>query len=350
LTETVAAIRRRHVLSTVEVTMTAREHPVPSESDVRSYLVDRRNWGRWGADDQRGAVNLVTTGSRLRALATARTGEAISLSRALPTWTGAGNIQPAQHYMKTAQNGGQNTVRSSPNPPGGWATDYYGMSYHGVTTTHIDALCHVWDGDGIFNGRQPERHITYDGATFGGIEQWSDGIVTRGVILDVPRFRGTEYVTQDAPVHGWELEEILDQRGIELQPGDAVCVYSGRERWQMDNPEKPYGRYPVSYLPSCSGHGFEKPGLHASCLPFLRDHDVASLVWDMLDMTPYQYDIPYSVHGAIHAYGIAMVDNALLEPLAATCAAQDRSDFLLVILPLVVNGGTGSPVNPLAIL
>jgi kynurenine formamidase len=328
--------------------MTTQEHPIPTEAEIRAMLTDRRNWGRWGKDDQRGALNLITPKSRLRALAAVKMGVAISLSRPLPTWIGAGNSQPAEHYMKM-HNSGVSEV-SDAEPAGGWAADYYGIAYHGVTTTHIDALCHVWDGDGIYNGRNPEQVITYDGATFGDIEQWADGIFTRAVMLDVPKFRGTEYVTEQSPVMGWELAEIAKQGAVNIQPGDAVVVYSGREKWQAANPESPYGRFPIAYLPGCTTQNFRKPGLHASCLAFLRDNDISTLVWDMLDATPCEYGIPFTVHSAIHAYGTAVVDNALLEPIANACSANNRVDFLLIVSPLVVSGGTGSPVNPIAVL
>ena len=93
----------------------------------------------------------------------------------------------------------------------------------------------------------------------------------------------------------------------------------------------------------------QRPGLHVSCLPFLRDHDVSVLVWDMLDHLPIGYDIPWAVHAAIFAYGVALLDNALLEPLAKACAEEQRDEFMLVISPLRVVGGTGSPANPLAV-
>ena len=84
-------------------------------------------------------------------------------------------------------------------------------------------------------------------------------------------------------------------------------------------------------------------------LPFLRDHDVSVLVWDMLDHLPIGYDVPWAVHAALFAYGVALLDNALLEPLAQACAEEGRDEFMLVIAPLKVVGGTGSPANPLAV-
>jgi len=322
-----------------------------SEGQIRHYLKDKRNWGRWGDDDQRGTLNLLTHATRLAALSAVRSGEVLSLSRPIPTWVGSGNALPAQHYLKVAHSGGENLhSRPSDERVAGSATDYYGLPYHGVATTHLDALSHVWDADGMYNGKSPEENITFDGVTFGGIEQWSTGIFARAVLLDVPAHRGVDYVEEGEPVTGAELEEVAREQGASIEPGDAICVYSGRERWQAAHPDLPYGRYPTLTNSSNGRQHFRKPGLDASCLTFIRDHDVSALAWDMLDATPYDYDIPYAVHGAIHAYGLALIDNALLEELATACADRGHYDFLLVVSPLVVLGGTGSPVNPLAII
>jgi len=307
------------------------DHKLPSDADVRSWIRDRSNWGRWGKDDQLGAMNLVTPARRVAATRLVRSGRSVSLSRPFPKEPGPNNAYPAQHYMRTVPRG-----------KGGFAADYYGIFYHGVASTHIDALCHTWDEGGMWNGRNPKQEITFEGATFGAVEHWSEGIITRCVLLDVPRHRGVASVTHDAPVHGWELDEILSKRGVRLEPGDAVAVYSGRDAWQAANPDMPYGR-PFGGGPNI------RPGLHVSCLPFLRDHDVSLLVWDMLDHLPIGYDIPWAVHAALFAYGVALVDNALLEPLATACAEERRDDFMLVIAPLRVVGGTGSPANPLAV-
>jgi len=256
----------------------------------------------------------------------------VSLSRPFPKEPGPNNSLPAHHYMKTAVRG-----------KGGFSADYYGIYYHGVASTHIDALCHTWDEQAMWNGRDPRKEITFEGATFGAIEHWSEGIITRAVLLDVPRHRGVPCVTEDTPVHGWELDDILAKRNLKLEPGDAVCVYSGREAWQARDPDKPYSKV---FQP---GATLTRPGLHVSCLPFLRDHDVSILVWDMLDHLPIGYDIPWAVHACLFAYGCALLDNALLEPLAQVCVEEGRDEFMLVIAPLKVIGGTGSPANPLAV-
>ena len=168
------------------------------------------------------------------------------------------------------------------------------------------------------------------------IDEWSDGILTRGVLLDVPRHRGVEHVTMDTPVHGWELQEIAEAQGVKIEPGDAVCVYSGREKFAATNG-------------GVWTNGAERPGLHASCLPFIRDNDISLLVWDMMDASPNEYKVPWTAHGAIFAYGVSLVDNSLLEPLADVCAEEGRYEFMLTINPLVVLGGTGSPANPIAV-
>ena len=124
-----------------------------------------------------------------------------------------------------------------------------------------------------------------------------------------------------------------------LGPGDAVVVCSGRESYQAAHRDAFLG---APDQPS--------PGLHASCLRFLRDHDVAVLAWDMMDARPNEYGLAWAVHPAIYSFGVAFIDNALLEPLAEACAEERRHEFLLIVAPLnVPPAGPGSPVNPLAV-
>ena len=299
---------------------------VPSREEVDSYLRDRRNWGRWGDKGSAGAINMITAEKRLSAVGLVSTGRTVSLSRPLPVEPTVENPRPAHHYMQKVER-----------PPGGGAAmDYYGVFYHGTATTHIDALCHVWNQDGIWDGRDPDETIGFSGAKYGTVDQWSDGILTRGVLLDVPRHRGKPYVTVDEPVHGWELQDIAKEEGVTLEPGDAVMVYSGREAYAQDHGGA-WGGTP------------QRPGLHASCLPFIRDNDVSILGWDMMDAGPNEYGIPWTVHGVIFAYGVALLDNSLLQPLAEACADEARYEFMLTINPLRVIDGTGSPVNPIAV-
>ena len=158
------------------------------------------------------------------------------------------------------------------------------------------------------------------------------------MLLDVPKHRGEAYVTQENPIHGWELEDIAKEQGVEIVPGDALVVYAGREKWNEAG------------NPLWGSDSAQCPGLHASCLKFIRESDCALLVWDMMDLSPNGYGLAWSVHGSIFAYGVALLDNALLQPLAEACAEEGRYEFMLTVNPLRVVGGTGSPVNPVAIL
>ena len=304
-----------HAVTTAPAPAAAQTDPrMPTQAEVDSWYTDRRNWGRWGDDDQRGAVNLITPEKSAAAAALVRTGRKVSMSRV---------FEPEQHFM-----------RKSPRPGGaGSVVDYYGFIYHGQTITHIDALCHMWDRDGMWQGRDPDVELTTRGAGFGTIGAWSDGIVTRGVLIDVPRYRGEPFVTADNPVHGWELEEAARAQGVEVAPGDALLVYSGRERFSASG-----GSYA----------GGDRPGLSVTCAKFIRDHDVSLLGWDMMDARPDPYGMAFPVHGVLFNYGVALLDNALLEPLAGACAEEGRYEFMFMGLPLNVARGTGSPANPVA--
>ena len=300
------------------------KQPVPTKEEVESYLKDRRNWGRWGDKSGAGTINLITQEKRLSAVKLVKTGRSVSLSRPVRKGPAIDNPHPALHYMSKEELTEGN----------GLAFDFFGVFYHGPATTHIDAVCHVWTWNAMWDDHDPSEEITFDGSRFGSVDAWADGILTRGVLLDVPKYRKKPYVTMDEPLHGWELEEIVEKQGVTIEPGDAVVVYSGREAYVAA-----HGVY---------GGGAPQPGLHASCLPFIKNSEMSVLVWDMMDSIPNEYGLPFTVHGAIPAHGVALLDNALLQPLAEACAQEGRYDFMLTVNPLVIVGGTGSPVNPIA--
>lgn len=287
--------------------------PLPKEN---AYAY-RRNWGRWGSSDQMGAVNLITPQKRVAAAALVRTGRTVSLGR---------EFTPDQHFIRVNQ---RPTGASS-------VVDYYGMMYHGVAVTHIDALCHAWDRDGMWNGRDPAKEIDTNGAKFADITAFGGGLVTRGVLLDVPRYRKTSHVTQDRPVEGAELEAIAKAQNVRVEPGDALFIFQGRE--SLVKASGPYG-----------GAAGARPGLGISCARFIRDRDVSILGWDMHDALPDKDGHPWPGHGVLYSYGVALLDNALLEPLAQACAEEKRYEFMFVASPLKVSRGTGSPANPVAI-
>jgi len=281
----------------------------PGDDNYAAMYRDRRNWGRWGTNDQVGAINLITAEKRAAAASLVRNGRTVSLSRV---------FEPPQHFM----------TKSSLGSGGGYVMDYLGFIYHGNTVTHIDALCHIWDEDGMWQGRDPDVEINTQGAHFADITQWNTGIITKGVLLDVPRHRGVDHVTRDRPVQGTELEDIARAQGVTVEPGDALLVHSG---WQS----------------ATDANESAGAGLHPSCAEFVRDHDVALLGWDLMDGRSASR-LPWPVHGVLFNFGVALLDNARLEPIAEACAEEGRHEFMFMLLPLNVARGTGSPANPVA--
>jgi kynurenine formamidase len=291
---------------------------VPTTEEILDFYRTRRNWGRWGADDQVGAVNLITPQKRAAAAALVKNGRTVSLGRV---------FEPPQHFVRM----------SSATPPlgGGFMQDYYGYIFHGSAITHVDALCHSWIREGMWNGRDPAKEIDTSGARFGDITAWSSRLITRGVLIDVPRHRRESHVTPEKPVHGWELEEIAKAQGVAVGAGDALLVHCGRDAYERAGARQPN----------------RTPGMHGSCVKFIRDRDVAVLAWDMLDACDEVCgpNKPDRVHAVLANFGVALIDNALLEPLATACAEERRYDFMFVALPLKVLRGSGSAVNPTAI-
>ena len=303
-----------------------------SGDDVLDYLRNASNWGRWGDRGRAGAVNLITPEKRRQAAELVRTGQAVSLSRPWATEPSEENFRPAQRFTYTIDEF-----------VGDWrsAHDYVGVAFHGLAHTHVDGLGHMWGPDGMWDGRDPSVEVRGEGVQYGGIEEWANGLTTRGVLLDIPRLRNAPYVTFDEPVHGYELREAAEDQGVEVRPGDAVLVYSGREKFAEDHDGRWAGH------PDWPGRW---PGLHASCLPFVRETDMAVLGWDMMDQWPNEYGLSMSVHAALFYFGVALMDNALLQPLAQACAKEQRYEFMLTLNPLMIPGATGSPANPVALL
>ena len=191
-----------------------RTPPTPAEYD--DYRERFSNWGRWGDGDELGTLNFIDQDVRRAAAQLVREGRAVSLSRPLDTHASPANPYPAHHFVAVGQSGGM--------------ADYFGLFIHGVTNTHIDALSHLstLDGRRFYNGGEMGAYHLPAGRS-GTIEHWREGIVTRGVLYDVPRLRGAEYVEPGSPVHGWDLEDAAAAQGIEPREGDAVIVRSAAD-------------------------------------------------------------------------------------------------------------------------
>ena len=295
------------------------------EEFLRSYIKNNNNWGRWISKSDSGAVNLITKSKVIQATKLVKSGRTVSLSRPWPIKATRENPQPATRY-----------VMSTEDEVSGGAFDYISASYHGHSVTHIDSLCHFWNKDGMWEGKLAKDEIKHDGVLSGSVDAWKNGIITRCVLIDIPKYRNQPYVTQDKPVTDIELENAIQKQNLKISPGDAVAIYSGRELYAQDNQD------------TWGGHS-SMPGLHASCLKFIRDNDISVVIWDMLDVIPMHYGPEINVHTAISAFGVVLLDNALLEPLSIVCQEENKYEFMVTINPLVIPGGTGSPVNPIAI-
>ena len=284
------------------------------------------NWGRWGRGDRLGALNLITPEKRVRSVSLVRDGTAVSLSRdAIKERVGPS--APFHHVM----------VEWGETPNAESAGDLFSVQYHGFTQTHLDALCHVFHGDYLFNGVS-KNTVTNSGASEMSVLEMKTGIFTRGVLVDVPRAQKKPYLLPQDAIYPEHLDQALEMANILLEPGDALIVRTGR--WARELRE---GHWDVE-----TGSA----GLHASCLQWLRQNDIALLASDLAsDLMPSQVEgVRLPIHlGAIAGLGVPIVDNCDLENLSEIAAGKDRSEFLFVLSPLAVPGGTGSPVNPLAV-
>ena len=289
------------------------------------------NWGRWGADDQLGAANLITPAKRLEAIALATEGVTVSLEHRLLTEEAPDVPSPFQRRML-----GVPDPTAEPSFFGG-VSDTYTISYHGYSHSHIDSLCHILYRGQMYNGVSHDT-ITEAGCSNASIVNLQGGIVTRGVLFDIPRLKGVDYLEPGTPIYQEDLEAWEDMAGVTVRPGDAVFVRTGR--WAR---RAALGPWAISQ---------EAAGLHASTMPWIKARDVAFLGGDAAsDVVPSQIDgVRLPVHLlTIVAMGVDLFDNQDLEALAETAAALNRWEFMLVAAPLAVETGTGSPINALAI-
>ena len=295
-----------------------------SSADVLALHGSLSNWGRWGDDDQLGALNLITPEVTAAAAATVTSGRSVSCARPLDTVAAVDNPSPVAHHMTgTATEG--------------WGADYFALAPHGFATSHLDALCHVFFEGKIYNG-YPIDTVTAHGATRLGIHHLAAGIVTRGVLLDVPGLVGLEALEPGTPIFPEDLEAAEQKAALEVSPGDVLFVRTGRWRWRDQ-----HGPWDATNLAA---------GLDAACLPWLRDRGVAALGSDCVsDVLPSRVEgVPMPIHTvAIVAMGLHLMDNLDFDGLAVACAEEGRWAFLLTVAPLVLRRGTASPVNPIAV-
>lgn len=306
--------------------------------DLRALFDRISNWGRWGAEDQAGTLNLIGPEQRLRGIATVSEGIAISCARDMDTVASERVPRPAQWSLLQ---GGE----SAPASGVGFATDQLIVAPHGGTHTHVDALSHLFYDGLMYNGR-PARLVDREGISTHDMSAMVDGVVSRGVLFDMPTLRGAEYVAVDEPITPEELDEAERRFGVEVQPGDILAVSVGREaRVRAEGPDCEM----VDGLPVLAG-------MTAECLVWLRERDVALLVSDTGSDAPTCADryeppemIPIHV-GTLVFLGMPLVDSATFERLAPACAELRRWTFALTLAPVRCFGTTGHAINPIALL
>lgn len=297
--------------------------PTLSAADIDAMFESVSNWGRWGEDDQRGTLNLITPEKRRQAAGLVREGISISLSQDLSTVEAVDNTTPMELIM-TAQPG-------SP-----VAMDEWRIFYHGLTYAHLDALCHARYKGKAYNGFDASE-AGESGCASSGIENLKDGVLSRGILIDMPRLKGVPYLEPGTPVLPEDIEAWEREAGVRISSGDVVLVRTGR--WAKRADIGPY---------SLQGGS---PGVHVSVLPLLRERDAAVLGTDVgLDVIPAGVDgVVIPTHTvAIAGIGLLIIDNAELEALAATAARLNRWEFMFSVAPIPVAGATGSVVNAIA--
>ena len=309
---------------------------VPTTAELEQIYATVKNWGRWGVDDERGALNHLTDAHRAAAAALVLTGESVSMAHDLTTRPTPETPSPAHHHMLASGD----ALGSSGVPDYEATQDYLGTAVHGLGLTHIDALCHMFVRGEMYGGR-PASMVRSTGAEANTIMSVAGGVIGRGVLLDIPLARGQEYLDPSYSVTVADLESAEAQAGLTVGTGDLLIVSTGRDNRKSaaDGRLDPFG----------SG----LPGLHPRTLLWLHEREIALLASDGIsDRMPFAAipEWPFPIHQiGIVAIGLHLIDNLRLDAVADVCRREQRWEFLMTVAPMRVPGGTGSPVNPIAV-
>lgn len=296
-----------------------------------------KNWGRWGPDDQLGTMNYITGDTVRRAAGLVRSGRRVSMTIPINKVVGPDNPQPALQFVTQ---GHEIPVDSSQVRFG---LDFLGMACHGDCHTHVDALCHISYGGLTYNGRDAAAVLTTTGATSQDITAYHEGVVGRGVLLDVPKLRGVKWLEPGEAVTRAELEACEEGQGVTLGEGDILVFRTGHHRRRLE-----LGAWDNNPPPIGEG----KAGLHVDTIPWMHERRIAAFLPDGDgEAVPSVVDgVTYPIHPLqVVAMGMLVSDSLQFEDLAAACEDENRHEFMVVGLPLRLPGGTGSPWNPIAI-
>ena len=310
---------------------------MPLTPDLEQLAARVSNWGRWGADDQRGTLNLVTTNAVRRGLAAAKGGRPFSLAipfdAAGPQWDNVHmpervNPELRTHTVNVAFTGDTRDFTTS--------DDTFRMGSQAAT--HWDAISHVGYDGKLYNDTPAGVVQAEGGAARLGIEHFGP-VVTRGVLADVARLHGVDQFDSNYAITGDDLEAATRRAGIMMESGDALLVRTGQMHFLREGDRQRYS------VPS--------PGLSTQSIAWLRDYDVAAVATDTMTFEVYPCEDP-KVFMPVHMIqlrdmGLAQGQNWFLDDLAADSAADGQYDFLLVAPPLPLTGAVGAPVVPVAV-
>ena len=301
------------------------EAPLVSQEQFDRWLVELSNWGRWGPDDELGAFNLITPARRAAAAALVSEGFTVSLSSNAQNYESADVPCPMEWSMTRATRTGASDEIAYP-------------CIHGPGTTHLDAFAHVFFDGKMWNGYDVEGLVTMEGgAAKNSIMTMKNGIVTRGVLYDIPRLKGVPWLEPGTRITVEDLEAWEEMAGVRVGPGDAFLIRWGR--WARQDALGPFDT------------GRESAGLDNNVIPWLKERDVAVAGWETPGYAPQpEGDLPRSaLHNfALTILGIQVLDRADFQALANAAAERNRWEFMVTIAPLPIPNGTGSPVNPIA--
>jgi kynurenine formamidase len=309
-----------------------RHDAAVSAREFAELFASVRTWGRWGDRDERGALHHLTAQRLAAAARLVRDGVSVTLSLPLDTERAADNPEPADHHMTmlTDTDIGSGSLRFN--------KDYVGVDYHNDGHSHIDALCHVaYDGT-LYNGIA-QTTVSEQGASAETVDLLKDGLVGRGVLLDVPRLRGVSWLEPGEHVFRDDLEAAAAAQGVAIAEGDVLLVRTGHARRLHE-----LGPWDTASA---------KAGLHPTAVPLLAERGIAALGSDgNSDTAPSSTEgVDFPIHVlTINAMGVVLLDYLQFEDLRAECERAGRWEFLFVGAPLRIAGGTGSPINPIAIL
>ncbi|MEU9111719.1 cyclase family protein [Streptomyces sp. NPDC048483] len=303
--------------------------PAVSREEFDALFETVRTWGRWTPAD-RGAWNRVSAEHVRRATTLVRSGTVVPMGRPWDTAPGPDNSRPALHYMSDLGD------VEAPEPS--VHKDFLAVDYHGKAVSHLDALSHIAYRGHLYDGGAARELVTAAGARFGAVSALGP-LVAKGVLLDLPAVLGEKWLEPGRAVHAEDIVAAEGALGVTIGEGDAVLLRSGRFRRRREL---------GAWNPDAASAGF-----HVDAMPLLAERGIAVLGGDGdSDVRPSPVDGLHSpVHAlAVAAMGVPLLDNLDLEALSAVGADTGRYEFLFLVAPLNIPGGTGSPVNPIAVL